>query len=100
MHTYLVLWRFAGGGAGEDRESIKDAIAEGAPASRALIERHGGRLVETYLAMGQYDGAAIVEFPDDLSCTQAMLAWRDFGVATETMRVYPEAEWSDIAAGI
>ena len=22
MQTYLVLWRFAGGGAGEDRESI------------------------------------------------------------------------------
>ena len=50
--------------------------------------------------MGQYDGAAITEFPDDLSCAQAMLAWSDFGVTTETMRVYPEAEWGDIAAGI
>ena len=100
MPTYLVLSRFAGGGAGEDRASIKDAIADGAPSSHALMESHGGKLLEIYLAMGQYDGAAIVEFPDDLSCTQAMLAWREFGVATETLRVYPEAEWGEIAAGV
>lgn len=89
-----------GGGAGEDAEPVKEAIADGAPSSHALMESHGGKLLSIYLAMGQYDSAAIVEFPDDLSCTQAMLAWREFGVATETLRVYPEAEWGDIAAGV
>jgi uncharacterized protein with GYD domain len=50
--------------------------------------------------MGQHDGVAIVVFPTELACTQAMLAWRDFGVSTETLRAYPEAEWGTIAAGI
>ena len=99
MANYLVLWKFTGP-AGIDAESIKDAIAGGAPASHELAKKHGGKLVDVYLTMGQYDGAAIVEFPDDLACCQAMLAWRDFGVSTETLRAYPESEWSSIAEGI
>ena len=50
--------------------------------------------------MGQYDGAAIVEFPDDVACTQAMLAWREYGGSTQTLRAYPEKEWGTVAAGI
>lgn len=100
MATYLVLVKMTGGGAGVDSEPMKDAIAGGAPKSRKLIEQHGGKLIEIYLTMGQFDGAAIVEFPDDLSCTQAMLAWSEFGVHTETLRAYPEEEWGAIAAGI
>lgn len=100
MPTYVVLIKMTGGGAGADQESFKDAISGGAPESRKLIEKHKGKLKEIYLTMGQYDGAAVVEFPDDLACTQAMIAWREFGTSTETMRAYPENEWSKIAAGI
>ncbi len=100
MATYLVLATMSSSGVGTDGSSVKDAIADGAPESRKLIEAHGGKLVETYLTMGQYDGAMIVEFPDDLACTQAMLAMREFGVGTETLRAYPEGEWGKIAEGI
>ena len=79
---------------------MKDAISDGAPETRKLIEAHGGKLVEIYMTMGRYDGAMIVEFPDDLSCTQTMLAFRDFGVATETLRAYPESDWGKIAEGM
>ncbi len=100
MATYLVLTSFTGSEAGVDSESIKDAMADGAPEARKLIEAHGGKLVEIYMTMGQFDGAMIVEFPDDLSCTQTMLAFREFGVSTQTLRAYPEGEWGKIAAGI
>ena len=99
MATFLVLWKFTGP-AGTDAEPIKDAISGGAPSSHELAEQHGGKLVEVYLMMGQYDGAAIVEFPDEIACCQAMMAWRDFGVSTETLRAFPESEWSSLAAGI
>jgi len=99
MATYLVLGNFTGP-AGSEADPIEELIAEGAPDSRKLIEAHGGKLIEIYLTMGQYDLAAIVEFPDDLSCTQAMLAWREHGGSTETLRAYPESEWGTVAAGI
>jgi len=94
---YLVLWKFSGSGAGVDREPIKQAIAGGAPDSHKLMEKYGGKLHEIYLTMGQYDGAAIVEFPDDVACAQAMLDWREFGGTTETLRAFPEKEWAVFA---
>lgn len=97
MATYLVLWKFSGGGAGADREPVLKAIAGGAPDSHKLMAKHGGRLVEVYLTMGRYDGAAIVEFPDDAACARAMLEWRAFGGTTETLRAFPEGEWPAVA---
>ena len=42
----------------------------------------------------------IVEFSDDLPCTQTMLAFREFGVSTESLRAYPESDWGKIAEGM
>lgn len=97
MATYLVLWKFSGGGAGADGEPILEAIAGGAPDSHKLMRRHGGKLVEVYLTIGQYDGAAIVQFPNDAACARAMLEWRAFGGTTETLRAFPEKEWPMVA---
>ena len=49
--------------------------------------------------MGQYDGVLIAEFPDDVSCARAMLALRNTGGVTETMRAFPERQWPEIAGG-
>ncbi len=100
MAKYLILWKFSGDTAGIDQDPIKEAIAEGAPASHALMEKHGGRLEAVYLSMGQYDAVAIAEFPDEIACARAMLSWRDFGGTTETLRLFPEEEWGTIAAGM
>jgi uncharacterized protein with GYD domain len=97
MATYVMLWKFGGSGAGTDSEPVTEAIAQGAPASHALVEKHGGKIVEIYLTMGQYDGVAIVEFPDDTACAQAMLEMSAFGGSSETLRAFPESEWPKLA---
>ena len=99
MATYISLFKF-GSSFGEGDGGVKGMIEGGAPESHKLIESHGGKLIEVYLTMGQYDGALIVEFPDDISATRAALAMRAFGGSTETMRAYPEKEWSKIAKGL
>ena len=98
--TYLVLTKMMGDREGSGAEEMKDAIKDGAPGSRKLMEKYGGKLVEAYLTMGAYDGAAIVEFPNDEACARAMLAWRQFGLATETLRAWPEREWGKLAEGL
>ena len=79
MQTYIVLLTMTGAEADELDGPLEEAFANGAPATRAIIERHGGKLVEVYLTMGQYDGVMITEFPDDISCARAMLALRNTG---------------------
>ena len=100
MATYLMLIKMGGGGAGVEDESIADAISEGAPESRKVIESFGGKVIGTYMTMGQYDFAAIVEFPNDESCARAALKLHDFGGSTETLRAFPESEWPAIAKGM
>ncbi len=99
MSTYLMLMKMGAGGAGVDNESITDAISEGAPEARKLVESFGGKVNGIYITMGQYDFAAIVEFPNDESCARAALKLREFGDSTETMRAFPESEWPGIAKG-
>ena len=63
---------------------VEKAFADGAPETRSTIERRGGKLVEVFLTMGQYDGVLIAEFPDDVSYARAMLALRNSGATTQT----------------
>ena len=68
MNTYIVLLTMTSAEVDDLEGPLEEAFADGAPATRSTIARHGGRLVEIYLTMGQYDGVMIVEFPDDVSC--------------------------------
>ena len=97
MATYLMLMKMGGGGAGVDDESIIEAISEGAPEARKMVASFGGKVVESYLTMGQYDFAIIVEFPDDESCARTALTMQNLGGSTETLRAFPESEWPAIA---
>ncbi len=100
MNTYVVLLTMTSAEVDDLDTPLEEAFADGAPATRSTIERHGGTLKEVYLTMGQYDGVLIVEFPDDVSCARAMLALRNSGGATETMRAFPESQWPAIAGGM
>ena len=53
MATFLMLMKIGSGGAGVDNESITDAISEGAPEARKMIESFGGKMIANYLTMGQ-----------------------------------------------
>ncbi|MDE2815704.1 MAG: GYD domain-containing protein [Chloroflexota bacterium] len=97
MNTYVVLLTMTSAELDDVAGPIEDAFADGAPETRQTIERHGGKLVEVYLTMGQYDGVLIAEFPDDIACARAMLALRNSGGITQTLRAFPESQWHEIA---
>ena len=97
MNTYIVLLTMTSAEVDDLEGPLEEAFADGAPETRSTIERHGGRLGEIYLTMGQYDGVMIVEFPDDVSCARAMLALRNTGGLTQTLRAFPESQWREIA---
>ena len=99
MNTYVVLLTMTRAEADDLDGPIEEAFADGAPDTRRTVERHGGKLVEIYLTMGQYDGVLIAEFPDDVSCARAMLSLRNTGGVTQTLRAFPESEWAEIAEG-
>lgn len=99
MNTYIVLLTMTGAEVSDLDTPLEEAFADGAPETRATIERHGGKLIEIYLTMGQYDGVLIAEFPDDVSCARAMLALRNTGGKTQTLRAFPESQWREIAGG-
>jgi uncharacterized protein with GYD domain len=43
-------------------------------AVRALMDKAGGRLIELYYGFGEYDGVLLIEAPDDVTVTAALLA--------------------------
>ncbi len=81
--------------------AYRDALGEGASETRKVIEDHGGKLVEIYLTMGQYDSVAVMQFPDAVACAQGILALREqFGLGTQTLQAFPESQWPEVAEGI
>ncbi len=81
--------------------SVADAIGDGAPVTRKLIEDHGGTLHQIYLTMGAFDVLMVMEFDSTQACAQAMLAMREsLGGVTQTIEAFPEDQWSEIAGGV
>ena len=87
--------------AGSAAGAYRDALGEGAPEMRKVIEGHGGTRVEIYLTMGQFDSVAVMQFPDAVTCAQAILALREqLGLGTQTLQACPESQWPKVAKGI
>ena len=63
MPLYEMRWMFKGAAL----KSMTDTPQDREPPARELIEGFGGRLHHYYFMLGEYDGLAIVEFPDDAS---------------------------------
>ena len=76
MPTYISMVSMSGNEPAEPG-SVSDAISEGAPETRKVIESHGGTLHEVYLTMGEFDVLMVMEFADTQACAQAMLAMRE-----------------------
>ncbi len=96
MPTYVSLLRYT-------QQGIMDAKNGPArlDAAKEGFRRAGAELKGFYLTMGQYDGVAILEAPDDVTAARLAL-----GIATqgnlrmETLRAYPEAEYRKIVASL
>jgi uncharacterized protein with GYD domain len=68
----------------EDRSAMVDAS----------LKTVGGRLVSLYFHMGEYDGTAILEAPDDSSANAAIMATVASGAirSSRTTRLYSSKE--------
>jgi uncharacterized protein with GYD domain len=60
MAHYLLRWQFSGAAA----KGMVDRPQDRSGPARALVEAFGGTMLCYYFAFGEYDGIAIVEFPD------------------------------------
>ena len=92
MSTYLVLIRFTEQGI----TNIKDSPQRASKAT-AMAKKMGVKIREIYWTLGAYDGALIIEAPDEETITAWSLSMGSLGfVKTETMRAFPAKEFGAI----
>jgi uncharacterized protein with GYD domain len=73
-------------------KAVKDSPRRREAAAKA-IEAMGGKLLHSYLTMGQYDVVAVIELPDDEAAAKMALMTGMLGNAsTETLLAFDEAE--------
>jgi uncharacterized protein with GYD domain len=96
MPTYITLVNLTEQGAREAKNAPQRLQMFDAAAREV-----GGRLVEFYLVMGQYDYIVITEAPDDQTVAQLILNTIAQGsMRTQTMRAFPREEFERIAKGL
>jgi uncharacterized protein with GYD domain len=96
MPTYITLLRWTPQGI----QHIKESPAR-LDRAREAIKAAGGELKAFYLTIGQYDGVAISEAPDDEAYARSLLVIGSAGaVRTETLRAFPEADYRKIIAAL
>ena len=92
MPTYITLYKWTEQGI----RNVKDAPAR-IQASIKAGEAKGGKIVGVYVTMGEYDLAAISEWPNDDAAAAMVLSQAAQGnVKTTTMRAFTTAEFAAI----
>lgn len=58
------------------------------------VESHGGRLLDAYYCLGEYDVVAILEFPNNRAAMKAAVLNASLGhIKITTMPAVPRTEW-------
>jgi uncharacterized protein with GYD domain len=92
MARYVVLLNWTEQGV----KNAKDTVTRAA-AARQAFEKAGGRLVDVFWTMGQYDLVITAEAPDDETMCAINVALGRLGnVRTSTLRAFGEAEMQRI----
>ncbi len=92
MPRYLSLVEYTDQGI----RNVKDTIGR-ANAFRSSIEAADGKVISLYWAVGEADGVAIFETPNEETAAKLLLALGEKGnVRTKTLRVYNEEEFAEI----
>lgn len=92
MPTYISLMKLT-------EQGIKDI--KGAPsrieAASKGIEALGGKLIEVYAVMGEYDYVTIAEFPNDETAMAFMLSLGSAGnVRSNSLKAFPSEQYVGI----
>jgi uncharacterized protein with GYD domain len=85
MPTYIALGKFTDKGI----VTIKEMTGR-LKKAKEIIESTGGKTINIYFTMGQYDWVTITEFPNNEAAMKALLAFGGGGTAkTETLVAFP-----------
>jgi uncharacterized protein with GYD domain len=88
---YLTLIKFTDEGVRHAANSVKRAEE-----FRAAVEATGGTVVNTYWAVGSYDGCVTFDAPDEKTATKLLIKLAQQGfVRTKTLRVFEANEFAD-----
>lgn len=96
MMTFVCFLNFTQQGV----KAIRDVVKR-YEASKALVEKLGGRVVCTYVTTGQYDAIQVLEMPDPETMAKfsATLAARGF-VRTTTVQGFTPAAFGKMVANV
>ena len=87
MPTYVTLINYS-------TEGFKELSEERRQQQMRLIESQGGRVIEAYGLMGEWDALFITEFPDEKSAMRALVNTCQSGIGkTQTMTAIPLEEF-------
>ncbi len=96
MPTYIMMSKWTPQGL----QNIKQSPSR-LDAGRKAYEAAGMKLTHFFMTTGPHDMVAIVEAPDDITLTKAVLATTAQGsLTTETCRAYTEDEYRQIIGGL
>lgn len=96
MPTYITLLNYT-----EQGISTVESSPNRIDAAEELVEEMGGEFKSFYLTFGQYDGVAVVEFPDDETAAEyALTLGRAGNARTQTMKAFSREEFRDIVANL
>lgn len=96
MPTYITLLSYT-----EQGISTVESSPRRIESTKELAEDLGGEFKDFYLTFGQYDGVAVVEFPDDETAAEyALTVGKGGNATTETLKAFTEEEFSDIAENL
>ncbi|WP_447976534.1 GYD domain-containing protein [Candidatus Nitrospira bockiana] len=93
MPMYVSLVKFTTDGV----KTMKDQGVSRSDAVQRNIESLGGRLVDAYYCLGEYDVVAILEFPDNRTAMKAALLNSAIGhISITTMPALARREWREL----
>ena len=94
MPTFLCFLNWTDQGAKNTKDIVKRCQA-----SKAVVEKLGGRMLSAYVTTGQYDVVVTVEMPNGETMVKYVRAIAGTGNArTTTVRGYSPEEFSKLAA--
>ena len=93
MPIYVSLINFSAEGV----TTMKDQGVSRSDMVQRNIESLGGRLVDAYYCLGEYDVVAILEFPDNRTAMKAALLNSSLGhIKITTMPALSRTEWREL----
>src|SRR5579885_3075812 len=93
MPIYVSLVKFSTQGV----TTMKDQGVSRSDVVQQNIESLGGRLIDAYYCLGEYDVVAILEFPDNRTAMKAALLNSSLGhIKITTMPALSRDEWREL----